>query len=321
MAILLLLGSCVPEDPVEVVIRKGQEFLAKIQRPDGAICDTTNPLFDVWETVEAAKALSYQGPPEAMDQAMAFLSSALNAEKLLCHNLKCRKETCVETSAEYLDLLSSIGQRPEPNQIAAMLSRQQPEGYWLVGNPDVRTDTAFPSVTGFAIAAMFPYFEQDSVWQKGGDWLVEQQNAEGHWGKSWEYYGCNAYAIWANVMALRNLKAEKYAEALKRARRYIVDSQLPDGSWDLPIDTKRKISPALQTALMLSSLSKENEEQVEAGSHAVGYLLNSQRADGSWDGGYFPIDNARYEKKEYVFATARAVIALANMRGRRQIEK
>ena len=43
---------------------------------------------------------------------------------------------------------------------------------------------------------------------------------------------------------------------------------------------------------------------------AIDFLLKSQKKDGSWEGGYFPIPNNRYTKKEYVFATSLALIAL-----------
>ncbi|MBL0016305.1 MAG: hypothetical protein IPP17_07630 [Bacteroidetes bacterium] len=45
------------KSPTEKALDQGVEFFASIQRADGAICDTVNPLFDIWETVEAATAI------------------------------------------------------------------------------------------------------------------------------------------------------------------------------------------------------------------------------------------------------------------------
>lgn len=314
----LWLSACTTPDPHELAISRGQAFLSRIQQPDGAICDTTNPLFDVWETVEAALALSTQ--PRAtgdsiVQRALTFLQHAHNAQQLLCHNRACQAETCVETSAEYLTLLARF------NRVEAisapfdtLASLQLPAGNWLVANPDVLTDTAFPSVTGFALNAMREANAFRGIRLAGEQWLIAQQLPQGHWGQSWEYYGCTAYALWANLRALQpSVSASE--PAIQKAKNYILQTQLPDGSWDDAAKAERRVSPALQTALMLSCLDPNGSlEERQAGEKAVSFLLAQQGADGNWPGGFFPIPHRRYQKEEYVFATARAIIALDQWR-------
>lgn len=96
----------------------------------------------------------------------------------------------------------------------------------------------------------------------------------------------------------------------------MLSQQQPDGSWEFK-DPARKRMPSreLQTALMLSALEaagcRENEAAISKG---IDFLLASQQPDGSWNGGYFPIDSERYKKEEYVFATARAIGVLEAFR-------
>lgn len=315
LILVLSLSGCDKPKPEAIAIQRGEAFLRTLQRADGAMCDTLNPLFDIWETIEATAALTY-GSENANDsilrQAFSFLKLSENPAGLICHNLKCRDATCLETTAEYFLLLAeAYGPVTIQNRIGTLITLQKPPGYWEVGNPDVRVDTAFPSVTGFMIAALQLSRKGRQNQEKAAQWLASKIQPEGHWGVSWEYYGCPAYAIWANMRALRGIDIPEAQASITKAQKYILDSQLPDGSWDKTVPSKRKVSPELQTALMLSALHPYGDKaSQEAANKAVAFLLSHQLPDGSWDGGFFPIDNLRYEKKEYVFATARAVYAL-----------
>lgn len=285
-------------------IALGRAFLIRSQASSGAISDPNNPLFDVWETIEAAIALRETGDSTepALQRALAFLRANENPSGLVCHNQKCRAQHCLETSAEYLLLL---GPPAAATRAAAISAMQNDDGSWAIGNPDVREQPEFPSVTAFVIGALEASGVAAS--KKAHAWLLSAQNAEGHFGSAWEYYATPAYALWPAMRALED------HDALARAEAYIRGAQLDDGGWYHRDPSRPKwASKELQTALMLSALRygdrERNRATVERG---VQFLLRAQRADGSWDGGDFPIASVRYQKKEHIFATARALSVLA----------
>ncbi len=298
---------------------KGRQFLMRIQREDGAICDTLNPLFETWETALAATALyaTLQDSAEsAFQSAMIFLRAQENGAGLICHNRRCRESYCLETTSVYFHLLAcTSGQRDVQHRTDTIRLLQQPAGQWLIGNTDVIEQLDFPSVTAFVLR-LLKEAECHSTDREGAvRWLLQRQLPAGHWGSAWEYYGCTAYALWPVMEVLRNEAGPAALAAKKKALDYILSQQRPDGSWDTADPGVKKVSPALQTALMLTALQAANAgtlAEKEAIDKAVAYLLSEQQENGAWDGGFFPIASQRYEKREYVFATSMAMMALNN---------
>ncbi|MCE3228978.1 MAG: hypothetical protein K0S32_3529 [Bacteroidetes bacterium] len=291
-------------------IEKGISFLKKIQCADGAICDTSNSLFDVWETISAAEAL-YSVNKDTNEicfkKAMSFLRTNENEKGLICHNKKCKEAYCLETTAAYFLLLLQTGQKEKVMKcIPFILDLQKNTGEWEIGNPDVREQKSFPSVTAFMVwllneVKLKPKYEKEVVL-----FVRKTQNDTGHWGAAWEYYNIPAYALWP-MMHLNRTETKKQ---LKSTNKYIRKSQEKDGSWDHHKKDNQP-SASLQTALMLDALmtysSEENTKAIEKG---LSFLLKEQNSSGNWDGGQFPIDSKSYLKKEYVFATARSIIIL-----------
>lgn len=315
---LLLLGACQRTSPEAQALARGAVFLAEIQRPDGAICDTVNPLFDIWETVEAATALwQYRRDTSdtVLQKALAFLQTHENSAGMLCHNRKCRASYCLETTAEYFILLADIhGPQYIQARMDTLRKLQKPSGEWAIGNPDVLEMQAFPSVTGFVLAAfqaagMQPLYPEAAV-----TWLASQQQPDGDWGAAWEYYGCTAYALWPILRALDGEHDPVATAAVAKAIHYIDSHQQQGQYWDSTTIGPKKVSLELQTALMLNALdaSEKSDAQVQGG---IDFLVQRQQADGHWDGGDFPIANVRYQKEEYVFATARAMVAIGRHAG------
>ncbi len=315
MSAVFALGGC-RQSPERMAMERGADFLAQIQRADGAICDTVNPLFDIWETVEAATALwecYHDADHPVLQRALAFLKTHENPEGLLCHNVKCRASYCLETTSEYLLLLAQIqGKEAIQSRMARIQQLQKPSGEWEIGNPDVLENKAFPSVTAFVLAAfqaaeMQPLYA-DSAWA----WLLRQQNADGNWGMAWEYYGCTAYAMWPAMRALKQADFPGTKAAMDKAMDYIYLHKKEFLFWDetLP-NSPKNVSRELQTALVLNSLPDLDEHRTyQSATSGLQFLLAQQKPDGHWDGGHFPIASARYNKEEYVFATARAMVAI-----------
>ncbi len=306
---------------VEAAIRAGRHYLETTQRDDGAIADPRNPLFEMWETVEAATALVESGSDRdaAVQRALAFLRSNENADGLICHNRSCRASYCLETTSEYFRLLARVeGAAAIRPRLAVVASMQKPSGEWTIGNPAVREQPSFPSVTAFVVAMLDSGEFEPPDRNAAFDWLLSRQSAAGDWGQSWEYYGCPAYELWPVLRGLSAANSPAARAALEKAEVFMRDSQLPDGSWHFVDPTRPKgTSPGLQTALMLSALRYgdplRNRAAIERG---ISFLLARQRQDGGWNGGDFPINKPHYQKQEHVFVSARAVSVLAWYRDR-----
>lgn len=313
LALSLLLPSC--KDPYKQAMDGGVIFLESIQRPDGAICDSVNPLFETWETVEAATALYafYQDTAQpSITRALAYLRSQENAAGMLCHNRKCREAYCLETTAEYYILLADIhGPDFIKPRMDTLKRLQRPDGHWDIGNPDVRQDTAFPSVTAFVLGAFAAAEVAPRDRKAAFNWLIAQQDSTGGWGQSWEYYGTEAYALWPCLQALRGFQSGPNRKSTGNAREK-VEALLNKITMVGNVEKKdsTSVSEALNFGLMLGTIDDWNSHSIYGASRsALKRLMKQQRPDGSWDGGQFPIPSARYKKEEYVFATARIVIA------------
>ncbi|MBK7434287.1 MAG: terpene cyclase/mutase family protein [Chitinophagaceae bacterium] len=297
------------EKKIREAISRAEKFLTSIQRPDGSIRDTANPLFETWETALAATALfEIQGDTNdhGLRKALAFLRANENKDGLVCHNVKCKESFCLETSAVYLSLLNATGQGKAVKQrLLPVLSWQKTTGQWEIGNPDVREQKEFPSVTAFVLSSLSDAGLQPVNEEKAIDWLLKQQHPEGHWGMAWEYYGCPAYALWPVMRYLSGRTGNAVKAARERSLAYMRSRQLENGSWfDANSHSTRTVSASLQTALMLTALRFTEKPDPVILNKGIDFLLASQNSRGYWDGGDFPIASARYQKKEYVFATA-----------------
>jgi hypothetical protein len=111
----------------------------------------------------------------------------------------------------------------------------------------------------------------------GASKIIEMQQKNGSWRATW-YVG-PAYGTGLAVRLLR--EAGTGTDARIRARRFLLDSQLEDGTWEIP-GAERSI--ALQTALSMAALI---ETEPESGGNALqrgaSALRDLQLADGSWN--------------------------------------
>jgi len=302
-------------------IRKAQQkgiiFLKHIQRSDGAICDTVNPLFETWETILAVSAI-YKANPDTnvpvVKKGLSFLRHNENSKGLICHNQKCKTAYCLETTAVYFSLLKLVGQNEKIIPVLKKInSLQKQTGEWDIGNPDVTIQKDFPSVTAFVLELLHntgvePVYKKEAI-----GWLLEKQTKRGDWGSAWEYYGCPAYALWPVMKVLQHENTKEARLAKDKAVAFILAAQNKDGSWFYKdAASAKQTSAELQTALMLSALQNAGIKSNEAILKGINFLVSNQQKNGNWDGGYFPIPENRYSKQEYVFATALAVEVLHN---------
>ena len=299
-----IVGQIPPAHLIESSNR-ASTFLKDVQLPSGAFQDSTNPLFNVWETILVTDALLDHFPEEdsSIQLGLRWLKSYENDQQLLCHNVVCSTSYCIETSAAYLRLLNRLTSTQKLDSPFKTIEQlQEKNGSWKVGNPDVLDQVDFPSVTAFVInlfdAAHYPAKQLDGAY----DYLITKQLPNGSWGQTWEYYNCPGYALWQCMPALKSHAPATW----QRGKDFILQQQLENGSW-LYTDSliKNHVSAELQTAFMLHCLVDEQDEQSKiACGKGIQFLLQSQLTSGAWDGGFFPIPNARYKKREYLIATA-----------------
>jgi hypothetical protein len=309
------------------IVKEAIDFLKHNQQADGAVCESAYPVFNVWETIQSLNATllwtrhgQFYIEPRFYTRGLAFLKSAEKSSGLVLHNNRAEYQDlfCVETSAEYIRLLLRLSPQMKPDMAAKLQviqALQMPTGYWHVASPEVPPELqAFPSVTAFAMRAL-AYGDYRSKYDSLAlDFLMQSQKDEGHWGVEWQYYGTPFYPMEPilNVLAQRNQQG-RYDRALQKAKKYLLNSQHNDGRWYYPLGGFRShLSAETQTALALQccfacGLTPGDAAVVKG----MKWLLSRQEIDGSWNGGEFPIPNARNKcKREEVYATSLTLIAL-----------
>ena len=101
--------------------------------------------------------------------------------------------------------------------------------------------------------------------------LCDHQRPEGDWPDRW--HASPYYATYAAALALDDFGGEHAAGAVARARRWLLDTQRPDGSWGLWGGTAEETAYALQVLL----LTRGNPEEVNAAVAAGhGFLLRAR---------------------------------------------
>jgi squalene-hopene/tetraprenyl-beta-curcumene cyclase len=124
--------------------------------------------------------------------------------------------------------------------------------------------------------------------RRGVDWLLEHQERDGSWFGRW---GVNyVYGTGAVVPALVAAGIARDHPAIRRAVAWLERHQNEDGGWgedcrsyDDPAWIGTGPSTASQTAWALLALEAAGEERSPAVHRGVGWLVKTQRRDGSWD--------------------------------------
>jgi squalene-hopene/tetraprenyl-beta-curcumene cyclase len=140
----------------------------------------------------------------------------------------------------------------------------------------------------------------DPLTRGGVRWLLDNQEAGGSWFGRW---GVNhVYGTGAAVPALVAAGVATTHTAIKRAVRWLEQSQNADGGWgedcrsyDDPAWIGRGESTPSQTAWALLALEAAGARNSTAARRGVSWLVSSQREDGGWDEPYhtgtgFPSD-------------------------------
>jgi squalene-hopene/tetraprenyl-beta-curcumene cyclase len=150
-------------------------------------------------------------------------------------------------------------------------------------------DPTCPDITGRVLEALAAHGvdPQHRAVRRGVDWLVRNQQPDGSWYGRWGV----AY-IYGTCFALRGLAAsgESDREAhVLRGGEWLRSIQNADGGWgescasyDNGAFTPAESTPS-QTAWALMGLIAGGDDSSLSVQHGIEYLLDTQRAEGSWD--------------------------------------
>lgn len=297
-------------------LHRGATYLTRLQRPSGAITAFGDTIFDVWETLSALRAiLEVEGRScrEVVEAGLAHVAATERDGGRVLHTSDFAEGSCLETSAEYVSVRiaaqrASIGAAaPADDLLASIRGDQTPFGCWAILSPSIPAALqTFPSATAFALLALGDAGVVPLDLDGARLFLRATQTDEGHWGDPWQFYGTPYYAM---APVLEALDGDPNSGAVReRAREFLRESQAEDGSW-----RRGEPSAELQTALALRAALAGGAHPGDDGiQRAAAFLRRSQRTDGGFDGGTFPLPSSMGRvQREDVYATAQALRALS----------
>ncbi|MFB7632951.1 squalene--hopene cyclase [Streptomyces sp. NPDC056149] len=151
-----------------------------------------------------------------------------------------------DVTAHVVEMFAEVGRGHDPRArrgVAWLLAEQEPCGAWFGRwgtNYIYGTGSVLPALAAVGVPAAHPAV------RRAVGWLERVQNDDGGWGEEQRSYqdrdgwaGRGASTASQTAWALMALLAvgERDGEAVRRGVRWLVENQLPDGSWDEPYFT------------------------------------------------------------------------------------
>ena len=172
------------------------------------------------------------------------------------------------------------------------LERLNPSGCFA----DIMIDRSYVECTAACLRALARYRRRcpgardraiDAALARGARFLRGCQRADGSWEGAWGV--CFTYGTWFGVTGLRAAGAAAADPAIERACAFLTAHQLVDGGWGEHVDgcrERRYVTTARGQAVMTSwallALCAGPRSATPAIARGVGFLLDDQRADGTW---------------------------------------
>ncbi|BDH12347.1 hypothetical protein HOK021_35260 [Streptomyces hygroscopicus] len=260
--------------PGTAAARRCAEYLLTSQLPDGTWRFSTS---DVWDTSLTVRA--FHGVPafdrHGLPAAVAFLVAAQNPDGGWPYRLGVESDN--DTTAAVLIALDGASGAPGTTIRAGLrhLVRQQTaDGLWRTwqsaGDPPV-DDVVAHVVT--ALARHSGRHRAHLAAARGR--LAERLGEQGRWHAGW-YRGLP----YATAEVLPALDVAVHAGGHPAART-LAETRNPDGGW--PVEAAGPSTPAA-TGLALAALERGGLPHEEYWAPALGYLVETQRDDGTWPG-------------------------------------
>lgn len=150
-------------------------------------------------------------------------------------------------------------------------------------------DPSCPDITGRVLDAICRYgiSPNDPAVRRGIEYLIRTQEQDGSWYGRW---GVNY--IYGTFLTLKGLKAAGVSDRevyVLRAGEWLRSTQNSDGGWGESCESYDKHSyvggpsTASQTAWAIMGLLAGGDETSQSVHKGIQYLIETQRADGSWD--------------------------------------
>jgi hypothetical protein len=305
-----------------VVIAKALDYLGSRQLDDGCITDDPrNLILGVWDSVHALRAFArwkevLDAPrTESLARVRAFLKGKETPQGLMSWGDREPGQYSSETSSEYLTALLHLGARDEAlARVERLRGAQQPSGAWRENHSHIpEVFQTMPSVTAFVLRTFCLLDLKPARPQQALQFLGQSQNEDGHWGYNW-YYNAVPYYV---TMPVTDVLARYSCYApLGKARDYVLRRQRADGSWSFNAEGfENQLSSEVHTTYALETLMscgiEPDEGPVRAGFR---WLLEQQRADGSFCGGVFPYPPSEqyrsFKTGQDVYGTAAILVTL-----------
>jgi squalene/oxidosqualene cyclase-like protein len=123
--------------------------------------------------------------------------------------------------------------------------------------------------------------------ERGEQFLLKQQRADGSWEGSWGV--CFTYGTWFGVWGLAGSSDPRAARAIARACTFLEAHQLEDGGWGETVESCRQRryvhaeqGQAVMTSWALLALERAGRRDSAAVRRGVDFLLRRQQPDGRW---------------------------------------
>jgi hypothetical protein len=115
----------------------------------------------------------------------------------------------------------------------------------------------------------------ERIRSKAVAFILDSHNQEGFWTDKWHaspYYTASCCAP-----ALARHATNKSCHAVNRTRRWLIDTQRPDGSWGAWTGTLEETAYAIQTLILTTNESSDHAENNQAVNRGSAYILDNMR--------------------------------------------
>ena len=196
----------------------------------------------------------------------------------------------VDVAAHVIEMLGKLGYRKDFQPIKRayeyMRAEQESDGPWF-GRWGVNyiygTGAVLPALEAIGEDMGQPYVRQAI------DWVIAHQNDDGGWGESCGSYvdyslrgvgpSTASQTAWA-LLALLSV-GEKDNPATEKGIRFLVDTQLEDGSWDEPYFTGTGF-PGYGVGQRLKRLPRPGERRYQGLEMPAGFMINYHMYRNAW---------------------------------------